>query len=108
MDIWKVRDRQNFAIYLAGLALVVALASFGRSPNPSANENNDPWEKRTAISSACVHEQLLAGLFDLFEREWPADHDHHVGTRFHIRRDDAATSEWEVTAAGANRDDVQV
>src|SRR6201984_1871101 len=44
MSIAEVRDRQNFAIYLAGLALVVALASFGRSPNPSANENNDSWK----------------------------------------------------------------
>src|ERR1700745_1673026 len=44
MRIAEVRDRQNFAIYLAGLALVVALASFGRSPNPSANENNDSWK----------------------------------------------------------------
>src|ERR1700751_2571545 len=40
MSIAEVRDRQNFAIYLAGLALVVALASFGRSPNPSANEKH--------------------------------------------------------------------
>src|SRR6201981_533958 len=44
MSIAEVRDRQNFAIYLAGLALVVALASFGLSPNPSANENNDSWK----------------------------------------------------------------
>src|SRR5580692_6758357 len=44
MSIADFRNRQNFAIYLAGLALVVALASFGRSPNPSANENNDSWK----------------------------------------------------------------
>jgi hypothetical protein len=44
MSIAEVRNRQNFATYLAGLALVVALASFGRSPNPSANENNDSWK----------------------------------------------------------------
>src|ERR1700756_2291883 len=45
MDIWKVRDRQNFAIYLAGLALVVALGSFGASPNSSSWENNNPWKR---------------------------------------------------------------
>ena len=44
MNIAEFRNRQNFAIFLAGLALVVALASFGRSPNPSANETSDPWK----------------------------------------------------------------
>jgi hypothetical protein len=44
MNIADFRNRQNFAIYLAAVALVVALASFGRSPNPSANENNDSWK----------------------------------------------------------------
>jgi hypothetical protein len=44
MNIGEFRNRQNFAIYLAAVALVVALASFGRSPNPSANENNDSWK----------------------------------------------------------------
>src|ERR1700731_2724467 len=44
MNIAEFRNRQNFAIYLAAVALVVALASFGRSPNPSANENNDSWK----------------------------------------------------------------
>lgn len=44
MNIADFRNRQNFAMCMATLALVVSLASFGRPPNPSANENNDSWK----------------------------------------------------------------
>ena len=46
MNIADFRNRQNFAIYLAAVALAVSLASFGRSnsPNPSAHEDNDSWK----------------------------------------------------------------
>ena len=46
MNTADFRNRQNLAIYLAAVALVVSLASFGRSnsPNSSAHEDNDSWK----------------------------------------------------------------
>src|ERR1700756_1919192 len=46
MNTADFRNRQNLAIYLAAVALVVSLASFGRSnsPNPSAHEDDDSWK----------------------------------------------------------------
>lgn len=44
MNTVNIRNRQNVAIYVAVLALVVSLAAFGRSPNPSAHENDDSWK----------------------------------------------------------------
>jgi hypothetical protein len=46
MNIADFRNRQNLAIYLAAVALVVSLASFSHSNSPkvSAQENNDTWK----------------------------------------------------------------
>ena len=46
MSISDLPNRQNLAIYLAAVALIVSLVSVARSnsPNPSAHENNDPWK----------------------------------------------------------------
>jgi hypothetical protein len=37
-------NRENLAIYVAGIALVVSMASFGRTPNTSAHESDDSWK----------------------------------------------------------------
>jgi hypothetical protein len=46
MNISRVGDRQNWAIYLASTALLVSLISCSRSipANAVADENNDPWK----------------------------------------------------------------
>jgi hypothetical protein len=47
MNIADFRNRQNLAIYLAAVALVVSLASFSHanSPKAFAQENNDSWKR---------------------------------------------------------------
>jgi hypothetical protein len=46
MNIAGVRDRQNWAIYLASAALLMSLIACSRSTtsNAAAPENNDPWK----------------------------------------------------------------
>src|SRR5229473_8062901 len=45
MRITNIRDRQNWAIYLASTALLVSLIACSRSApaGAAAQENNDPW-----------------------------------------------------------------
>src|SRR5437879_8025000 len=46
MKITNIRDRQNWAIYLASTALLVSLIACSRSvpAGAVAVENNDPWK----------------------------------------------------------------
>ena len=46
MGIANFRERQNWAMYVSIVALVVSLASFSHSnlPNPSAQNNEDDWK----------------------------------------------------------------